>query len=208
MKIKFYGNSCFSVSDGNFTIISDPHDKLKNPLKANVVVISQNDPKHNNKAVIQGDPKVFDWPGEYEVGGVHMQGIASFHNVKEDKEQMENTIFTFEINGVHFCHLGQLGTKLIPEQLEQIGDVDVLFIPVGGKMTIDAKKAKEVIEQVEPRVIIPMAYCAEEDNCGLGSIAPFLLEMGAQTIEPIDEFDLKRSELPEDASKVVILKKQ
>jgi len=208
MKIKFYGNSCFSVSNGNFTIISDPHDKLKNPLKADIVTISQNDPKHNIKAVIQGEPKVFDWPGEYEVGGVHMQGIASFHNTKDDKEQKENTIFTFEINGVHFCHLGQLGTKLIPEQLEQIGDVDVLFIPVGGKMTIDAKKAKEVIEQVEPRIIIPMAYCVEDDKCGLGPLAPFLQEMGAQTIEPIDEFDLKRSELPEDSSKVVILKKQ
>ena len=113
-----------------------------------------------------------------------------------------------ELNGVHICHLGGLGTKMIPEQLEEIGDVDILFIPVGGKDTIDAKKAKEVIEQIEPRVIIPMTYCEEDDDCGLGSVEPFLSEMGAKNIEPLDEFILKRSELPEDASKIVILKQK
>jgi L-ascorbate metabolism protein UlaG (beta-lactamase superfamily) len=207
MKIKFYGNTCFSIGDSSLTLITDPHEKISS-LKANAVTVSQKDPSHNNVSAIQGDPKILDWPGEYEVSGINIQGIASFHNAKEDKEQKENTIFCFSLNGVSFCHLGCIGTKPTPEQLEDIGDVDVLFVPVGGKEAIDAKKAKEVIEQIEPRVIIPMAYCVEDDKCGLGPLSPFLQEMGAQTIVPIDEFDFKRSDLPEDSSKVVILNKQ
>ena len=208
MKIKFYGNSCFSITEGGFSAITDPHNKLSGAPKANVVTISQSSPEHSNSAAVQGEPKVFNWPGEYEVGGVHIMGTASFHNPKEAKKQDENTIFTFDINGIHLCHLGVLGTKLIPEQLEQIGDVDVLFIPVGGNEVIDAKKAKEVIEQIEPRVIIPMAYCEDGDDCGLGVLSPFLQGMGAQSLEPLNEFEVKRADLPEESSKVVVLKKQ
>lgn len=205
MKINYYGNSCFSINDGNFTIVTDPHDKVQSKLKADVVTISQNSPGHNNKDAVEGEPRVFNWPGEYEISGTHIKGIASFHNPKEDVEQKENTIFKIELNGVNICHLGGLGTKMIPEQVEEVGDVDILFIPVGGKETIDAKKAKEVIEQIEPRIIIPMAYCDRDDNCELGSLEPFLSEMGAKNIEPLDEFTLKRSELPDDASKIVVL---
>jgi L-ascorbate metabolism protein UlaG (beta-lactamase superfamily) len=109
------------------------------------------------------------------------------------------------LNGIYLCHLGSLGTKLTPEQLEQIGDVDILFVPVGGKESIDAKKAKEVIEQIEPRLIIPMAYDTEGSKCGFDSLETFLSQMGAEGAESTDTFVLKRSELPEDASKVVVI---
>ena len=206
MKIKFHGNACFTINDKDFTIVTDPHEKLaEGGLSANLITVSHNDSGHNNKDAVSGDPRVFSWPGEYETGGVHLKGISSFHNTKDDIEQKENTVFKIVLNGIHICHLGGLGTKLTPEQLEEISDVDILFIPVGGKETIDAKKAKEVIEQIEPRVIIPMVYCNEDNNCGLGPVQPFLSEMGAQNIEALDEFILKRSELPDDASKIVIL---
>ena len=206
MKIKFHGNSCFSINDKDFNIVTDPHDKLADDsLSANVITVSQNNSNHKNTNAVSGEPKVFNWPGEYETGGIHLKGISSFHNPKEELEQKENTVFKIILNGIHICHLGNLGTKLIPEQLEEVSDVDILFIPVGGKETIDAKKAKEVIEQIEPRVIIPMAYCNEDDNCGLGPVQPFLSEMGAQNTESLDEFILKKSELPDDASKIVVL---
>ena len=128
MKIKFYGNSCFNIVDGGFSVVTDPNDKLQESLKADVVTISQDDSKHNNKAAVAGEPKVLNWPGEYEVSGVHIQGIASFHNPKDAKEQKENTIFMCNINGIDVCHLGGLGTKLTPEQLEQIPVADHLGI--------------------------------------------------------------------------------
>ena len=209
MQIKFHGHSCLSINDGDITIVTDPYDEsigLKLPaLKANVVIVSYNDSHHNNTSAVQGDPKVFSWPGEYETAGVYFKGIGSFHNAKEDEEQKENTIFKMEFNGIHLCHLGALGTKLTPEQLEKVGDVDILLIPVGGKEAIDTKKAKEVIEQIEPRIIIPITYHTEGSTCGFDPIESFLSEMGAQGVEPVDTFVLKRSELPEDASKVVII---
>ncbi len=205
MKINFHGNACFTIKEGDFTMATDPHDKLKEPLLAGAVTVSNKDPGHSHLEGISGEPKVFNWPGEYETGGVHMKGIATFHNAKEDTEQKENTVFKIEMNGIHLCHLGALGTKLTPEQLEQIGDVDILFIPVGGEESIDTKKAKEVIEQIEPRIVIPMTYCVDDDQCGLGPLQPFLSEMGAQNVEPLDEFTLKRSELPDDSSKIVVL---
>ncbi len=206
MKIKSHGNACFTINDKDFTIVTDPYEKLaEGSLTANLITISHNDAGHNNKDAVSGSPRAFNWPGEYEIGGVHLKGISSFHNPKDDVEQKENTVFKIVLNGIHICHLGGLGTKLTPEQLEAISDVDILFIPVGGKETIDAKKAKEVIEQIEPRIIIPMVYSSEDGNYEANSVQPFLSEMGAQNTESLDEFTLKRSELPDDASKIVVL---
>lgn len=209
MQIKFHGHSCFSIKEGDSTIVTDPYDEstgLKSPnINAKVVTVSYNHPHHSNSKAISGEPKVFDWPGEYETSGIHIKGVTSFHNPKEDNEQKENTIFKIDLNGINLCHLGSLGTKLTPEQLEKIGDVDILFVPVGGKESIDAKKAKEVIEQIEPRLIIPMAYNTEGSKCGFDELGLFLSQMGAEGAESTDTFVLKRSELPEDASKVVVI---
>ena len=209
MEIKFYGHACFSIKEGNATIVTDPYDEstgLKLPsLSSDVVVVSHNHPNHNNVKAINGEPKIFNWPGEYETQNIYFKGIHSFHNPKDDPEQNENTIFTITFKNIHICHLGDQGTKLTPEQLEKVGEVDILFVPIGSKDTINAKKAKEVVEQIEPRIVIPMVYHTEGSTIGLDTLEPFLAEMGAKNIEPIDCFTVKRSELPEDNSKVVIL---
>lgn len=209
MEIKFHGHACFSIKDGNITIVTSPFSEsigLKLPkLKADVVIVGHNSEAHNNVKGVEGDPMLLNWPGEYETKGVHFKGIHSFHNSIEDEEQLENTIFKINMNGFRLCHLGAQGTKLTPEQLELVGDVDVLFVPVGKVGSLDAKKAKEVIEQIEPRIVIPMTYDTEGSNRGLNSVETFLSVMGAEGIEPIDSFIVKKSELPEDNSKVVVL---
>lgn len=209
MQISYHGHACFSIKHGEESLVTDPYDDsvgLKLPeLKPTIVTVSRKHPHHNNAKAVQGEPKVFDWPGEYETSGIHLMGISSFHNPKEDTEQLENTIFIISWSGIKICHLGSLGTKLTPEQTEAVGDVDILFVPVGGKGVIDAKKAKEVIEQIEPRVIIPMMFNTEGSTAGLDPLEPFLAEMGAQAADRLDSFTLKRSELPDDASKVVVL---
>ena len=209
MNIKFYGQACFSIEDAGIKVVTDPFSGdigLKVPeLSANVVVVSHDAPAYNNVASVGGDPKVFNCPGEYETKGVHFKMIHSFHNAREDEEQLENTITVIFFNGIRLCHLGAQGTKLTPEQLESVGDVDILFLPVGGKTVIEGKKSKEVIEQIEPRVVIPMIYHTEGNNLELGNLQAFLSEMGASTEEPVDAFTVKRSELPEDNSKVVVI---
>jgi len=209
MEIKFYGHACFSIADDGVTVLTDPFQEktgLKFPgLSADAVLVSHDAPAHNNVKAVQGEPKVFSWPGEYETKGIHMKLIHSFHNQKEDAEQLENNVAIVHWNGIRLCHLGAQGTKLTPEQLEQVGEVDILFVPVGGKGSLDPKKAKEVIEQIEPRVVIPMFYDVDGSQLGLSSLEAFLSVMGAKNEEPMDSFKVKRSELPEDNSKLVVL---
>ncbi len=195
MQIKFHGNSCFAIKEGDFTLVTDPFDGV--PMEK-VGAFTQCQSTNAFKAP-SPETKRFNWPGEYETSGVFLMGIPSFHNTKDSEKQEENTIFKIECNGLRLCHLGRLGTKPTPEQLEQIGDVDVLFIPVGEDGTIEAKKAKEVIEQIEPRVMIPMMYTEE-------TLSAFLKEMGAVNSERLDMLSVKRSELPEEMSKVVVLR--
>ncbi len=193
MEITFHGQSCFTIKDQKVTLALDPYEK---GLTASAVTLSHADSDHKIAKLIEGEPKVFDWPGEYETLGIHFRGIHSFQDPKESKTQRENTIFHITFNGIRLCHLGNQGPKLTPQQLEQVGDVDVLFVPVGGKDVADAKKAKEIVEQIEPRLVIPMLY---------DTPAAFLSAMGAKATEAIDTFSFKKSELPEDTSKVVVL---
>ncbi|MBU0705608.1 MBL fold metallo-hydrolase [Patescibacteria group bacterium] len=209
MEIKFYGHACFSVTEGGVTLVTDPFQEeigLKLPtLSADAVTVSHNASPYNNVDAVEGDPKVFSWPGEYETRGIHFKMIHSFHNQKEDKEQLENNITVINWANIRLCHLGAQGTKLTPEQLEQVGEVGILFVPVGGKGCLEPKKAKEVIEQIEPRIIIPMCYNTEGSKLDLNSRDAFLSVMGAKADEPLDSFKVKRSELPEDNSKLVVL---
>ena len=209
MEIKFYGHACLSIEDSDITVVTDPfHEEigLKLPsIKADAVIVSHDAPAYNNVAGIGGEPKVFSWPGEYETKGIHFKSIHSFHNQKDDVEQLENNITVMHFNGIRICHLGAQGTKLTPEQLEKVGDVDILLVPVGGNSVLDTKKAKEVIEQIEPRVVIPMAYDTEGSKLELGSVEEFIKVMGATPEETMDSFKVKKSELPDDNSKLIVL---
>lgn len=206
MEIKFHGNSCFAIKDQKITIVTDPYEK---GLTANIVILSEADAEHKAGKLVDGEPRVFDWPGEYETMGVQFHGIHSFHDPKEAKDQRPNTIFQITLGGIRLCHLGNQGTKLTPQQLEQAGDVDVLFVPIGGQDTVDAKKAKEIVEQIEPRVVIPMSYEKQSKSAGKAVASPlevFLSAMGAKNIEQSESFVFKKGELPEDSTKVVVLK--
>jgi len=210
MEIKFYGQACFSITEAGATVITDPFQPeigLKLPkLKADAITVSHDAPAHNNVEAIEGDAKLFSWPGEYETKNIHFKLIHSFHNQKEDAEQLENNVTVIHWGGISLCHLGAQGTKLTPEQLEQVGEVDILFVPVGGKGSLEPKKAKELIEQIEPRIIIPMCYNTEGSKLGLGELDAFLSVMGTKIEEPLESLKVKRSEFPEDNSKLVILK--
>ncbi len=209
MEIKFYGHACVRIEEAGVTVLMDPFKEeigLKlPPLKADVVTVSHNGSAYNNVEAITGDPKIFSWPGEYETKGVHFRLIHSFHNTKDNAEQLENNITLIHFKSIKLCHLGAQGTKLTPEQLEKVGEVDVLFIPVGGNNLLAAKKAKEVIEQIEPRVVIPVSYHTDGSKLELGTLHDFLKEMGSKTEEPIGSFKFKRTDLPEDNSKIVVL---
>ena len=217
-KIYWAGQSCFEVSvsnsrDHDANIVIDPFDSdvvgLKLPnLSADILLVTHNHKDHNNVKDVKGDPFIIDGPGEYEVKGVFVQGIASFHDAKDGKEKGVNTIFVFESEDMRFCHLGDLGQKeLTDEQLEKIGQIDVLMVPVGGAgYTISSAEAQKIISQIEPKIVIPMHYALPKLKFELDEVSKFLKTMGKNEIAPVDKLTLKQSALPkEGAMEITIL---
>ena len=196
----------------NKEIVIDPFDEkigLKMPnFSADLLLVSRNHPDHSNVDHIKGKPFLIESPGEYEVGGVFVQGIPSFHDASEGKERGTNTIYVIEAEDMRFCHLGDFGEKqLSDDQLEKIGQVDILMIPVGGTFTIDSSEAQKVIGQIEPKIVIPMHFALPKLDVTLDGVDKFLKAMGKKEIEPQDKLVIKQNALPKERDmEIVVLK--
>ena len=215
-KIYWAGQSCFHISVSNYKdhsaeIVIDPFSEdigLKLPsLSADIVLVTHDHDDHNNVKGIKGNPFTIDGPGEYEVKDVFIQGIPSFHDDKEGKEKGLNTIYVFEVEEMRFCHLGDIGQKeLTDAQLERIGHVDVLMIPVGGAgYTISSSEAQKIISQIEPGIIIPMHFNLPKLKLTLDEVSKFLKAMGKDTPTPQDKLVIKSSALTKDGMEIVVL---
>jgi len=222
-KIVWAGQACFQISvshsipangqakDHQTNIVIDPFGDigLKMPnFEADVLLVTHQHQDHNNTKSVKGSPFLIDGPGEYEARGVFVQGIDSFHDDKEGRERGKNTIYTIEAEDMKFCHLGDLGQKeLTGEQLEKIGGIDVLMVPVGGIYTISSSEAAKVIGQIEPKIVIPMHYKLPGLKFDLDEVAKFLKAMGKNSIESQDKLTVKASSLPkEEEMEIVVLK--
>ena len=151
---------------------------------------------------------LIDKPGEYETKGVFIYGLESFHDNKQGKERGKNNLFHIEADGLSLLHLGDLGHELSKETLEQIPSVDILFVPVGGKYTIDAEEAAEVISQIEPGTVIPMHY-QTSDLTGLSKdldrLDKFLDEMGVEDeVKKVKELKITKADITEETEVIVI----
>ena len=215
-KIQWAGQSCFQISvsnsrDHSADIVIDPFDEetgIKVPnFSADILLVTHGHHDHNNIKGVKGEPFLIDGPGEYEVKGVYIMGISSFHDDKEGKEKGQNTIYTIEAEEIRFCHLGDLGQKqLTDEQLEKIDRVDVLMIPVGGEYTISSAEAQKIISQIEPKIVIPMHYALPKSKEKLDGVEKFLKTMGKPSIAPVDKLTIKQSTLPkEGAMEIAVL---
>ncbi|MCL4389810.1 MAG: MBL fold metallo-hydrolase [Patescibacteria group bacterium] len=210
MEIYPLGHSSFKIKGKNTTIITDPYDPAmvghKFPkTEADIMTVSHHHGDHDHVGDFAGF--IVDGPGEYEVGGVTIFGVATFHDDKNGAERGVNMVYNLVIDGVKVCHLGDLGHKLTDAQLEKIGNVDVLLIPVGGFYTIDAKTAAAVVAQLEPRIVIPMHYLPAGKPVKLDKLAPvtdFLKEMGAETVQPQSKLVTSKDKLPETTTVVVL----
>jgi len=216
MKIKWYGQSCFRIStkrrkEKRVKIVIDPFDKkigLKPPsLEAAILLVTHQHHDHNNVDAIRGNPFLISGPGEYEVKKIFIQGISALHDNSKGKKRGKVTIYTLRAEGMKICHLGDLGQReLTSSQIEKIGDIDILMIPVGGIYTISAKEATKAISQLEPKVVIPMHYKIPKLKIKLDSLNKFLRAMGVKKPEIVDELSIKKKNLPKEGMKIVILK--
>ncbi len=215
MKIAWYGHSCFkftvkSKNGDKITIITDPFTKdygLTPPRGgADIVLISHDHNDHNNVKAISGEPFVVDGPGEYDVKGIFIKGIYSFHDTSQGVERGINTIYVIEAEDMKICHLGDLGEKeLSSNQLDKIGDVDILMIPVGGIYTINGNEAVKIINQIEPKIVIPMHYKVPKLTLKLNSLDKFLEEIGEKG-ETVEELSIQKKDLIEEKMRVVVMK--
>ena len=215
-KISWAGQSCFQISvsnsrDHSADIVIDPFDEslgLKVPnFSADIALVTHDHYDHNNVKALKGTPFLISGPGEYEVKGVFVKGIPSFHDGVEGKERGVNTIYIIEAEEMRFCHLGDLGQKqLTDEQLDRIGQIDILMIPVGGTYTIDSSEAQKIISQIEPKIVIPMHYELPKLKVKLERVDKFLKTMGKPSVAPVDKLTVKASTLPkEGAMEIVVL---
>ncbi|MDA3815067.1 MAG: MBL fold metallo-hydrolase [Patescibacteria group bacterium] len=217
MNITWYGQSCFLItiqkkrtSKKKVSILIDPFDEktgLKIPkIEADVVLVTHDHFDHNNTKIVKGEPFIIDSPGEYELHNVFIQGTQSYHDQEEGAKRGLNTIYTLEIDGVRLCHLGDFGEKEISlEQMKEIGEVDVLMIPVGGVYTIDAKEATRVVSQLEPRIVIPMHYKVEGLDVDIDDLSLFLKAIGEKEVKTEEELVVEENNLPSLEMKVIPL---
>lgn len=214
MDILPLGHASFKLRGKHVTIVTDPYDTAKIGLKfpknteADIVTISHDHPDHNHVTSVSNKPFVVRGPGEYEIKDVSVIGVSTFHDAEGGKARGRNTVYRFEIDGVRLAHLGDLGHKLSSAQTDAIDGIDVLFVPVGGYYTIDAKTAAEVVADIEPRIVIPMHYLAPGLAPTLAEkLAPvdaFLKEMGKVGIPPVPKISVSKDKIPGEVQVVVL----
>ncbi len=200
MDISWLGHSCFRIRGVHATVITDPYSpdlgySLGKPT-ARIVTVSHRHPGHSYVQGIGGEPKLVAGPGEYEISGVLIIGMATFHDGEEGRKRGKNTAYLMEVDEVSVCHLGDLGHVLTTEQVAEIGNVDVLLLPVGGVSTINAPMAAEVVRELEPKAVVPMHYKTEALNRELEPVGRFLKEMGVREVNSTPKLSFTKANLP------------
>jgi len=200
MEISWLGHSCYKIRGRQATVITDPYSpslgySLGKPT-ASIVTVSHHHPGHSYTEGIGGNPRPVTGPGEYEISDVIIIGIATFHDEDRGKIRGKNTVYLIEMDEVSICHLGDLGHVLTNEQVEELGNVDVLLLPVGGVSTINAPMAAEIVRQLEPKVVIPMHYKTQALNRELEPVERFLKEIGTSEVTPQAKLSFTKSSLP------------
>jgi L-ascorbate metabolism protein UlaG (beta-lactamase superfamily) len=218
LTFEWHGISCFSIEAKNgdlaATLVTDPFDpesglKLPRNLAADVVTVSHDHPWHNSVDSVKpiGEKQLFivNSPGEYEVGGLFVYGVAVPHDQEGGKERGMTTLYRFEIGDLSVGHLGDLGTPIVDAQREMLEDVDILLVPVGDDTVLTAKQAVEVINQLEPRIVIPMHYALPGLKGKSDPIEKFLKEMAVAKPERMNKFKVMKKDLPVDETRVIVL---
>lgn len=214
MKIKWLGHSCFLVTaDTGATLLTDPYDTdaypgtlLHAPLdeSPDVVTSSHGHADHANIEAIGGTPEIVRTPAPREAAGFSIRGVKAFHDNQSGAIRGDNVIFIIKTGDLSVCHLGDLGHELSSEQAREIGEVDVLFIPIGGTFTIDAAAATRIWQQLAPPLTFPMHY--RNDRClfNIDSVDRFIAGKPDVETPGTSEMTIEKENLP-NSPKIVVL---
>jgi L-ascorbate metabolism protein UlaG (beta-lactamase superfamily) len=189
-------------------VLTDPPDPKSGhaipKTEAAIVTISHEHLGHSSLKSVGGEPVVLRGPGEYEVHEVLVTGIASFHDDEKGTARGRNTVFAIRLEDLVVCHLGDLGHELPALDLERLGDVDIVLVPISGaEVNLTAAKAAEVIHQLEPKVVVPMSYDPDDKK----KDRPYdrlLHELGVKELTPVPKLSVTRGSLPENVQVVAL----
>lgn len=212
MDIYFYGQACIKLKGKTAQVFIDPYKeeftglKLPKDLSADIAISTHNHDDHNNLEAITGSQIKITSPGEYEVKEVSVLGVSTFHDNEQGAQRGRNTVVNISIDGLNVVHLGDLGHVLNDATIDEIGATDILFVPVGGVYTIDAKTASDVVTQLEPKIVVPIHYKLPGLKFELDPLENFLKEMGFETAEPQLKLSITKDKLPEELQVIVLNK--
>jgi L-ascorbate metabolism protein UlaG (beta-lactamase superfamily) len=208
LDITWLGHSCFRIKGKEVIVITDPcHPSLGytlGKLQADIVTLSHFHPGHCYTEAITSEFKEVKGPGEYELKGAFITGIATWHDDVQGQKLGKNTVYLLEMDGMALCHLGDLGHLPSSAFVEDVGDIDVLFLPVGGISTIGGSKAAEIVRRLTPKVVIPMHYKTAKLAKELEPVDKFLKEAGVKETASQSKLSVSRSNMP-TSTQVVIL---
>ncbi len=207
MEIRWLGHSCFLLKGKEKTVLTDPYcPELGYSLgqrEADIVTVSHFHPGHSYIEGIANSPKQIKSPGEYEIGNIFITGLASYHDKEKGETRGKNTIYLIEMEGLSLCHLGDLGHALTSSLAGELGNCDILFLPVGEVSTISVDEAAEIVKQLTPHIVIPMHYKTDVLNKNLAGVGKFLGKMGIHDTEPKAKLPVTKASLTSELQIVV-----
>jgi hypothetical protein len=191
------------------TVVTDPYDHSSvgfEPLKlrGEIVTISHDAPGHNFVKSVKGHSRVITGPGEFEIGGVFITAVQTNRKSKRSANEPRNTLYVFDYAGITVAHLGDLQRVPSQTEIESLGGVNVVLVPVGGGQSLNAAKAAEIVSLLEPGIVIPMHYQVPESKLKLDPLSRFLKEMGVGKIDPVPSLKITRTSVPSEARVVVL----
>jgi L-ascorbate metabolism protein UlaG (beta-lactamase superfamily) len=203
LQIRWHGHACFEITNDK-TLVTDPHDGKSIGIPApsvqgDIILVSHDHYDHNSvKNVEKPDSKVVLDGRKRTIEDIEISGVDSFHDEERGAKRGNNIMYKFAVDGLKFCHLGDLGHDLDEETVEKIGEVDVLFIPIGGTFTVDDKQAWEVIKKIKPKIVVPMHYKIGGLSLPIAGIDAFLEQNPYKLLHVGNEIEIDKEDLPSE----------
>ena len=201
MDLIWLGHSSFRLHSEGMVVVTDPFpDSLglrMDPRPAAVVTVSNTHPNHSAADTVAGPPRVFRAPGEYEYNSVIVRGVMTPLTEGQPHDQ-RNVAFTIELDGVSVCHLGDLSRPLTTRQQDELKPIDVVLIPAGGHCTVTMDHALQLVQDLEPKIVVPMHYGHGQDGVPLDGVEPFLRRLGVDEAQPQPRLVVTTGNLPSD----------
>ncbi len=191
MKIRYLGHSCYEITaNSGVKIITDPYTgvgyELPSGLTSDILTVSHGHFDHAYTQAVAAK-RIFDKSGEYSVEDIRIRGVDCFHDPEQGALRGKNVIFVMEVDGITLCHMGDIGEECSSALVEKIGKVDVLLVPVGGTYTVDAVGAKRYVDEIAPKVVIPMHYRPADGSLDITDAKPFLSLFAKENITCVYE---------------------